>query len=478
MKKVLCIIVSVFALLLGVNAVVFHFCYKYKEKVDSFTDAQYFGFPQHEIKQETAQTVADFASLKAAVEAKTNNITITSSFDFEETLFIDYACSITADGEITLSRKDDFVGDFFVLGEDKDGNKTALTRQISSLNLTNLTIDGKNIEASGSIVFLYNGSKATLGSGLTIKNCLKTGNERTLKEDNFCKLSYPERVGGAVAIVDRAELVIDGAQLLDCSVNTSSKTEVSYNGGTIYSQGVLIMNSGLIARSKAASGAGIYNYATTYLNGGEITECVASSNGGAVATPNTQYGNLVVVDAKITNNKAKNGGAFHQNLAASILIDGNNEIKNNQSTQNGGAIYSRGSVVIKNANFESNKAGGYGGAIYQEHDTSKTDSTIRFCELHSGAKFINNSTDGEFGGAIAANKNAIIKIFGATFQGNRNASNLNSGSAIIEASSNSAGEIHIYEINSLDEVEDWLTTFNFQEQDGLKGLIIDHSTEA
>lgn len=429
-------------------------------------------YAPNEINIEVA--VDNFEQLSTAINTnKTSKIKITSSVEISEPLFVDYTCDITAEPGVVLTRAQNYLGDIFVLGVDKSGNRAFLNGAGARLGLTNITIDGQNIECNGSILFMYNGSYAELKAGTVIKDCLKTGNERSLVEDKFFKLSYPKNVGGALAIVDRAKLVIDGATIQNCSVNKSSSTKSSYNGGAIYNQGTMIMNSGLITGCEAASGGAIYNYATTFLYGGEISSCHANTNGGAIATPNTQYGNLYVLGTSILNNSAKNGGAFHQNLAGSIVIDNNSLIKGNSATQKGGAIFSRGSIVVRNAIFENNTSNGNGGAIYQEHLLDTDYVTIRFCELRDGAIFKNNSSTST-GEALAVNTSGIIKIMGATFE--YDTSDFTIANILVDPETGTVGNLYLYDINLKEEL-DRTTLFKISSESDLIGNFVDYTKE-
>lgn len=427
--------------------------------------------------------VSTFDQLKTEIEINNaESIIIEASFAFTEPIYVDYNCDIDAVANTILLRDASYTGDLFVLGEDRNGIRTFDKTRTARLRLHNLTIDGNSDVASnvdGSIFFLYNGTELYLGDGVTVQNCNKVGNVRSVVDNDYFILSYPERAGGSVAIINHAMMTIDGAVIKDCGVNTASTSGFSYNGGAIYNQGTLIMYDGEITGCSATSGGAIYNYATTFLYGGKIAGNTATTNGGAIALPNSQYANLYCMGAEISNNTAKNGGAFHQNLCAGILIGKDSVVKNNSATY-GGAIYSYGSLIIKDSLIESNSATSHGGAIYQVDnlDEKYESYQARYCELRSGAIFKDNyTTHKTLGGAISVNKNGIVKIMGATFDGNHTKSAVNIAHIYADDTTKTAGTLYIYSINVVgaDDYSSLITLRTSTTVDGLAGRLIDYT---
>lgn len=130
------------------------------------------------------------------------------------------------------------------------------------------------------------------------------------------------------------------------------------------------MKSGTIDRFGGTYTLSVINLGrpnTTFnMEGGVIQNCT---------TPNDLGGN-----AKITNNKSGNGGAFYVKNDTRLTIDGNAVIEGNEGSRNGGAIYAcvgssekdkPSSVEIGgSAKISGNKASGtysYGGAVYAEN---------------------------------------------------------------------------------------------------------------
>ena len=123
---------------------------------------------------------------------------------------------------------------------------------------------------------------------------------------------------------------------------------------------------------------GITSSGNTFnMTGGEIKNCETGGSGVIYASNATVH---IGGNAKITNNKSGNGGAFYVKNDTRLTIDGNAVIEGNESSRNGGAIYAcvgssekdkPSSVEIGgSAKISGNKASGtysYGGAVYAEN---------------------------------------------------------------------------------------------------------------
>ena len=123
---------------------------------------------------------------------------------------------------------------------------------------------------------------------------------------------------------------------------------------------------------------GITSSGNTFnMTGGEIKNCETGGSGVIYASNATVH---IGGNAKITNNKSGNGGAFYVKNDTRLTIDGNAVIEGNEGSRNGGAIYAcvgssekdkPSSVEIGgSAKISGNKASGtysYGGAVYAEN---------------------------------------------------------------------------------------------------------------
>ena len=151
---------------------------------------------------------------------------------------------------------------------------------------------------------------------------------------------------------------------------------------------------------------GITSSGNTFnMTGGEIKNCETGGSGVIYASNATVH---IGGNAKITNNKSGNGGAFYVKNDTRLTIDGNAVIEGNESSRNGGAIYAcvgssekdkPSSVEIGgSAKISSNKASGtysYGGAVYAENAAiTMTGGTIENNGAQNGGNelFLTGST--------------------------------------------------------------------------------------
>lgn len=141
------------------------------------------------------------------------------------------------------------------------------------------------------------------------------------------------------------------------------------------------------------------------ITGTEFTGNTATSDGGAIATRNTQQSNatsaLTILDSTFTSNTAgRTGGAIYANVwhdvtgESYVTIDGSKFISN--SARDGGAIYNDaitekiGNIVLSNSSFTGNTATQYGGAVYNTGTLT----------VNGGSSFTGNTATAERGGAI------------------------------------------------------------------------------
>ncbi len=151
---------------------------------------------------------------------------------------------------------------------------------------------------------------------------------------------------------------------------------------------------------------GITSSGNTFnMTGGEIKNCETGGSGVIYASNATVH---IGGNAKITNNKSGNGGAFYVKNDTRLTIDGNAVIEGNESSGNGGAIYActgssekdkSSSVEIGgSAKISGNNASGtysYGGAIYAENAAiTMTGGTIENNGAQNGGNelFLTGST--------------------------------------------------------------------------------------
>ena len=168
------------------------------------------------------------------------------------------------------------------------------------------------------------------------------------------------------------------------------------------------MTGGQIYDNTALNGGGVCNDYTSgmvalYMTGGRIYNNTATESGGGVFG-----GNITMTGGEISGNTAAGGGGGVRIYTyATFTMSGDAVISNNTSSQ-GGGIYSDGMLVITGGTISGNTALvngalGSGGAIYVWNYanitvkdgvvfTGNKAPTIREYTIHKGADFDNNKT--------------------------------------------------------------------------------------
>jgi len=367
-------------------------------------------------------SVSNSAELEAAINSGAENIRIISDFTLDRTFYITKAVTIFSTSPYRLTRAEDFAGDIFVIGEDKNGksqllfggNNAVLTlgNPISATeNL--LTIDGnKNkvtCSVSGSILFLCNSAKVNIYDNISIVNARKVSNERTGYE-RF-SINYAHRLGGAMAIVESGSLNIYGGNFKGNTVNDEIiSTELGEDGrnstlgGAIYNRGGLNIYGGNFEYCYSPRGGVIYNYAIMHIYGGNFVNNYSAYGGVAYSPSSASVANYIGGESGNTtvtfdsNSSVYNGGAIFSGTLAATVVYGDTLFKNNVSQKsNGGAIYGGGVVLVYNTTFTGNTAKSKGGAIYLTRGSN--DSPVQEPVI-SGCTFTKNIAAN--GGAVAA----------------------------------------------------------------------------
>lgn len=349
-----------------------------------------------------------FAQFKERIEAGADTILLTASFALTDTVYVVAPTEITVATDVILTRDAGFLGDLFVIGETADSqNVIPLLGSTASLSLkpnhATLTVDGNHLSANGTAFLLVNSSTLNIYDGVSIQNHVKMGNDHLSPENDY-NVSYPEKVGGAAAIITSGTINMYGGTITACSVSDGDAE--SSCGGAIYNYGNFYMYGGSLDGNTASRGGAIYNYRGVKIYAGTITNNTASAYGGVMYMPNSQYTTCVLgsegtgVNVKITNNSAKkSGGAIFASHQSAVDILGNTLFEANTSASNGGALNIAGSLSIRYAIFLNNAATGKsskGGAIYAYYGDEEYSTRIVFIY---GGIFMGNSCSR--GGAIA-----------------------------------------------------------------------------
>ena len=391
-------------------------------------------------------SVASAEELEQALKNKSEKICVTADFFLDRTFYVDYNVSIFSNEAHTLTRKADFAGDIFVIGEASDGTaaESIVTLSVGKAdsqvndmlifdgNSTNMTV-----AVTGTVFFVCKMGKAELYPNLTVKNCKKQGNVRALEERHSLS-NTPSNVGGAVGIVaDTASIDIFGGKYLDNGVDTSG----TY-GGAFFNHGKMNVYGGEYKGGYAVRAGVFYNYRTMNIKNAIITNNTASV-GGAIYLPSSTGAILTLGDSEqseiysvtFENNTAETGGALANSGSVTMY---NTLFKANTSLKSAGAVYSSGKynkLSIYNSDFKLNKAGVSGGAVYVTGQ--RTSSQVELDVRNSSFTF-NEAT--ENGGALGLTDSARAYVRDSVFSENRAGKNggvVYTSSARFEANSTS-----------------------------------------
>ena len=391
-----------------------------------------------------AVDVATAAELESAIRAGVKHIRIVADFELDRTFYITGDVTIFSTITRTLTRAPGFGGDIFVVGETESGLSALRLGANAKLTLGNplsvqenlLIIDGNAanmaVDVVGSVLFICESSTVTLHQNLTVQNCRKVGNERTMT-GNY-QLSIPNRIGGAMAIVESGTLEICGGiyqnNIVNEELDSTEEGRWSSVGGLIFNSSNLIIRGGTFTGNVGARGAVIYNYRVVRLLGGSFINNTATVSGGVYYAPNSAQVHLYVGSADADaakvlfegNTAESSGGAIYASTLSANVIYGNASfISNHVTSGSGGAICMYGQLTVRGARFEGNTSTNRGGAIYASN--SSLESVTRYVEV-TNCTFVAN--EAVLGGAISLYassadypEGAIITITGSTFRENK-----------------------------------------------------------
>lgn len=404
-----------------------------------------------------------FDELSERAAAGVDKIFIDGDIEMTDTVYFVGQTEIYVEKSCVIKRGDDFLGDMFVIGENKDGQSALLLDggMPASLTIkpqfgTTLSFDGNRDgvkgEVCGTCFFVVYSSTFNMYDGVDVRGFHKTANSRveskTENGENKYKISYPHKIGGAAMIVVNGTFNMYGGDFVENTVNideayTGDDAEnddalVSSCGGAIYNYNDINIYGGGFYRNEASRGGAIYNYRTVRVFSGEFTQNSASVYAGAIYLSGSQYCALYlgnpdeqngeiksIEDAKILfdgNIAEKSGGAVFGQMKNSITVYSDTAFSNNTAKAfNGGAINTSGALIVKDGYFANNTAASKGGAIYAYY--SNPELTTRQVDIGGGVYSHNQASKG---GAIAFSasdtdfpKGSIGFIGNAVFSNNK-----------------------------------------------------------
>ena len=298
-----------------------------------------------------------------------------------------------------------------------------------TLILDKITLDGKSISAT--VPMITNSGTLTVSANAEVRNAkgLNGGviaSSGGVVEINSANITDNYATNGGVVYMTDGTL----------NLNAPIKGNSAVSGGVVYmTDGTLNIKTtvgdtatGVDAKPNTATNGGAVYMADGTLNlqtaNGRLTGNIATENGGAIYAQN---GTLNLNDnssALVDHNSAKNGGAIYTRACEINIARG--YIKGNTATENGGAIYSEGTInitggVIGGDNSGDENSAANGGAIYV-HRGSVTTAAVSGSD--GGSMKNNHATDN--GGAIYASESNVAMSAGSMIKN----SAVNNGGAV------------------------------------------------
>ena len=237
-------------------------------------------------------------------------------------------------------------------------------------------------------------------------------------------------------IAEGCSVVFDGIYFTDGAIKTHAAIE---NYGTLtlknctfesFETGAIIYNSGQLNIFNSTFSLNFVDNAIV-LNDMNLFIDKVEFSSNIINISSVVYSNWVaeIVSSNFTDNyNSGNGGAIYNKNSLSIK----DTVFTENEGYNGGAVYNEGTLKVLNSTFEDNTANGYGGAIFNGNEANIFNSTFTggFSEIDGGAIYNNNimavdnstlvgNTANGRGGAIYNNKSLELtkSLFGINFAG-------------------------------------------------------------
>ena len=295
--------------------------------------------------------------------------------------------TIYVDGTLDGKKPDTYLGMNAMAYISAPGKDLKLT--IKALSCIATLDGGARFDADGNITDagiekrVITASCPSVKLNLTLENLVIKGGKVSGNSGGICFQS----TGGT--------LTMNGGEI---SGNTATS-----NGGGIYFQSpggeLKISNGTTICGNRASRGGGIYIYNSRAftMTGGEISDNIATGDGG---------GAVYVVDATFD----MSGGTISKCKATST-----------SSSSGGGGIYNAGTLIISGGTISDCISATSGGGIYNNVSDASIISTITNCEI-SGCKATGTGTTG-YGGGIY-NASGTLELTDVTITGENDINNL------------------------------------------------------
>ena len=273
--------------------------------------------------------------------------------------------------------------------------------------LTNVTIGGTNTtqgnvaaKAGGGILVSTGGQAGVAGIAASPLLTMTGG---TVSQNVANGTYFTDGGGGGIANGSGAAAGGD-VTLVDVTVSNNTAPNTGEGGG-VFNRGTLTLTRGVMTGNIAgsagsgsggaiANGSGSFSGGAVTLNQPTISSNTAAAYGGAISS----RGTLVVNGGSIGANTAQNGGAIaNRHEGTAMLTDVS--MDSNSATASGGHVYNDGVSLTVDGGSLTNGTALAGGGIYSQSSLSLTD----------GSQVLSNTATGPIGGGGG------IRIAGGTF---------------------------------------------------------------
>lgn len=375
--------------------------------------------------------VSTLEELEQELAAGTAAVALTADIVIDRPVYITADVVIYSEETNAFVRGESYAGDLFVVGQNPDGTLTEGDVRLTLGRDTDtqsglLTINGNKqnttVNVVGSGLFVCATGRVVMYNSVTIQDHKKVGNERTAHEN--VTVSYPERVGGAAAIIaDGGEWEMWGGSFVGNEVNTVvDDANTCIQGGAIYNYGTMDVYGGLFEDNLAYFGGALFNYRRLNMYHATVQNNQAIAIGGAIYIPNSTaaYTNIATETDKINpyvlfanNTSGENGGAIY---ARHVIDIGNAVFENNQNASGyGGAIYSGGiQMTMEGTVFRNNTSASNGGALH----VTTANGDEETVELTADKVTFVGNTATKNGGAMYVSTDIRVRLTDATFTDN------------------------------------------------------------
>jgi hypothetical protein len=291
--------------------------------------------------------------LTAALPDISNNLTIRGNDATIERSYVSgtpgFAILTANSGELTVSNLN------FRNGYSEYGG--AIDSEGGTLSVTGGHFTGNTATEDGGAIDNFSTYKPDNGT-MTVTGATFTGNTAT--------------EGGGAIENGLGTVTVSGSTFADNTASQDGGAIDNFGGPGYLSKVTMAVSQTTFADNSAGEGGAIFNAIDLTVTGGVFAGNIAQGDGGAIDNFNPDSAELAVTRVTLARNKAESGGGIYNynNLTAT----GDTFTRN--IAVMGGGIENQGYATVAKAIFGHNSAGSDGGGIYNGYVATVTDTTF------------------------------------------------------------------------------------------------------